>query len=88
MHFSCEQLIWLKRYYRFYLMNATWYYINSHLTITLTACSGYLTEDQHPPFKSLTQEKQVSHSYAAEYFPAARAELGAQASGGRYFRHS
>lgn len=79
MHFSCEQLIWLKRYYRFYLMNATWYYINSHLTITLTACSGYLTEDQHPPFKSLTQEKQVSHSYAAEYFPAARAELGAQA---------
>lgn len=65
MHFSCEQLTWLKRYYRFYLMNATWYSINSHLTITLTACSEYWTGDQHPPLKSLTQEKQVSHSHTA-----------------------
>lgn len=46
-------------------MNATWYYINSHLTITLTACSEYFTKDQHPPFKSLTQEKRVSHSHTA-----------------------
>lgn len=81
MHFSCEQLIWLERYYRFYLMNATWYDINSHLTITLTACSEYLTEDQHPPFQSLTQQKQVSHSHTAIQPSTSRSQSRAGCTG-------
>lgn len=82
MHFSCEQLIWLKCYYRFYLMNATWYYINSHLTITLTACSEDFTEDQHPPSTQQTRVQHNRNEWVTHMLPSSQVLPGSQGQAG------